>query len=351
MITATKYRSGHEGSFGFKNRIKEKRSFETPEEAWAWVKQEKRYDQMADKTEGFSYEVLDMETGKPVVEPTKLSTVSSEENKKFKVVADVLSWGVPVETGKDGNILRKRVKETPSGLTNPLVFNVLAKNKTEAVSKLRKHVETMEPKPYFGKIEITEKEENLLEDNMNEKVFEVSLKDIEWDIDGYEETDQALSLPNDSVLKVLAFDKKDAVQVAIDRLTDDYGFLINQAKVINVQEKNDEIPKLDTNQLKEMIVKFMKESLQEAEADRKTVDDKGNEVNTDNIAFEPNKKTRPGTLKDVAFDLGIITDKEKPFTVEDLDELEALGGKTAKRAIYAKAFLPVQKLKPKKVCK
>lgn len=353
MIKATKYRSGHESSFGFTDNIKARRSFDTPEEAWSWVKQEKLADQMADRTEGFSYEVVNSETGEFVSDPAKATKEAPKEEKKFKVVAPVEAWGVASEEF-EGRKIRRRTKETPSGMKNPLVFTVKAVSKEAAATKVRKHAQGMEPYPYIGKMEIEEisgDTESVMENNMNENVFEVSFKNIEWDVDGYEDTKQALALPLSATVKVLAFNAKDAVQVALDRLTDDYGFLINQAKTASVHETKESLPKLGTGELKEMIVGLMRESLQEAEADRKTVDEKGKEVNTDNVAFEPDKKTRPGTLKDVAMELGIITDKDKPFTIEDLDELEALGGKTAKRAVYAKAFLPVEKFKPKKVCR
>lgn len=349
MITATKHRPGHESSFGSRDSIKARRSFETAQEAWDWVKQEKLADQMADRLEGFTYEVRDADTGKPVPDPSKVSPASKPE-KKFKVIAPVEAWGVAIEE-LEGRKIRRRTKETPEGMKNPLVFSVKARTAEEAANKVRKHVSTMEPLPYLGKLDIQEESDSIMENNMEEKVFEVSFKNIEWDVDGYEETEQALKLPLSATVKVLAFDDKDAVQAALDRLTDDHGFLINQARTAWVHQSKQELPKLKADELKEMIVGIMRESLHEAEADRKVRDESGEEVNTDNIAFQPDKKTRPGTLKDVALELGIITDKEKPFTVPELDELEALGGKTAKRAIYAKAFLPPEKLKPKKVCK
>jgi hypothetical protein len=62
--------------------------------------------------------------------------------------------------------------------------------------------------------------------NKNEKTFAVTLKNIVWDTEIEPGVNSKVVLPSSVTVVVTAFDELGALEYALDKASDDYGFLI-----------------------------------------------------------------------------------------------------------------------------
>lgn len=63
-----------------------------------------------------------------------------------------------------------------------------------------------------------------------EYVYRVTLSNIDWDVEGYEEEPQSVGLPSSYVTVIEATDENEAVYCAMEEVGEDHGFLINGAE-------------------------------------------------------------------------------------------------------------------------
>jgi hypothetical protein len=60
-----------------------------------------------------------------------------------------------------------------------------------------------------------------------EQMYVVIIRDIDWDVEGYEHSSHTSHLPKNSGRIVSATNEKDALAIAMEKISDDSGFLIN----------------------------------------------------------------------------------------------------------------------------
>lgn len=80
--------------------------------------------------------------------------------------------------------------------------------------------------------------------------YKIRVSDIEWETDG-----EDVDLPTEVVLDIEELSSEYAVEIAVDKVSDKYGFLINSCETVDITngEPNDEGGELDTDYVLDLI--------------------------------------------------------------------------------------------------
>ena len=80
--------------------------------------------------------------------------------------------------------------------------------------------------------------------------YKIRVSDIEWETD-----DKDVDLPTEVVLDIEESSSEKAVEIALDKVSDEYGFLINSCETVDITngEQDDECEELDTDYVLDLI--------------------------------------------------------------------------------------------------
>jgi len=335
------------------------REFDNFEEADSFARKMNHYEQYKDRGPLDEYMVVDTISGDLVSDPRKTNKSVSRPEKEIKVIANVDAWGVGGEE-LEGRVIRRKTKDTPEGMKNPLVFTVKAKDKEEAAFKVRKYAEKMEPKPYLGRLEFPDVTEPT-------KIGDVELKEMiraaireqappSADVaklgdklgkaSGVGSMQSKINTPQEAAAAIV-----DALKGYTLKPGEDIVALTKAINMIKGQKKaapQPGQPGLATEARD-------KKKLDPVGKEDPDVDNDGDVDDSDSylrnrrkvIGKEVKKEQKgnwikgaiekPGALRKTAKEKGLLKGDEK-LSKTDLDKLEKMGGKTAKRARLAKTL-------------
>jgi len=94
--------------------------------------------------------------------------------------------------------------------------------------------------------------------DVGERKYAVLVRGIDWDIEGYERDPRVSRLPKASGRLVAARNDAEALERALERMSDDYGFLINGTKSQEIRKMTDKITSQDVSQQQEAHVPTVK---------------------------------------------------------------------------------------------